>query len=182
MKTFFYTTILFFAFISFSGCEKDDSLDPRPVIVDGQFMRLDITTDRMNANDIDNAFFGGRLTNPSGNVVSYELLVRVTRGDNLLSEYIPLGEPITSFPFDLKITPQQIQLAYEEAGIDVGEIVNGDRFRFIGYSYDAKKNKVGYGNLSRTVQTEPAYKQAYRFNTILTTNLDTPKQLNNYEP
>lgn len=180
MKILFYIPILFITLFSFSGCEKDDSLDPRPVIVDGQYMRLDIKQDRMNANDLENAFFGGILTNPSRTVVRYELFVRVTRGSNLLSEYIPLGSPITSFPTNLRITPADVQQAYVQAGIDIGAIVNGDKMRFIGYSYDASGRKVGYGDLSRTVQAEAAYKQAYRFNTLLTTNLTSP--LSNYEP
>ena len=180
MKRLFFIALLLVSFFSFSGCEKDDSLDPRPVQVNGQFMRLDITTDRMNANDIDNAFFGGKLTSPSGTVVRYEMFVRVTRNGELLSEYIPFGQPITSFPLDLRITPAQVQLAYENAGINIGTLLVGDTMRFIAYSYNSNGTKVGYGNLSRTVQTEPAYKQAYRFNTLLTANLTSP--VNNYEP
>jgi hypothetical protein len=181
MRILFFIPVLLITIFTFSGCEKDDSLDPRPVIVDGQYMRLDIKQDRMDANDIANAYFGGILTNPSRTVVKYELFVRVTRGSNLLSEYIPLYvDPITTFPIDLRITPSDVQQAYERANIDVGAIVNGDKMRFIGYSYDANGRKVGYGDLSRTVQSVAGYKQAYRFNTLLTTNLTSP--LSNYEP
>jgi hypothetical protein len=59
MKILFYIPVFLITLVSFSGCEKDDSLDPRPVIVDGQYMRLDIKQDRMDANDLDNAYFGG---------------------------------------------------------------------------------------------------------------------------
>ena len=182
MRILFYIPVLLITFLSFSGCEKDDSLDPRPVIVDGQYMRLDIKQSRMDANNLESAFFGGTLTNPSGTVVKYELFVRVRRGDDTLSEYIPFGDPITTFPIELRITPDDVKQAYVEAGIDVGDIVNGDFIRFIGYSYDASGTKVVYGNLSRTVQSEAAYKQAYRFNTVLTTNLTTPAIYNSYEP
>jgi hypothetical protein len=177
MKTFFYITVLSFAFISFSGCEKDDSLDPRPVIVDGQFMRLDITRRGIDFADLETDSFGGTLTNPSGTVVRYELFVRLLRGEAFLNEYIPL-KTVTTFPFELSITANDIIEAYSAAGI-VTDIRNADKFRFIAYSYDINGNKVGFSNLSRTVQAEAAYKQAYRF----TSGVENPisDTYNNYE-
>ena len=181
MRILFYIPVLLITFLSFSGCEKDDSLDPRPVIVDGQFMRLDIKQDRMDAADLETAFFGGILTSPGQNVVRYELFVRVQRPNAVpLSEYIHL-RTITEFPLDLKVTVADIEQAYERASIDIGAVRAGDFIKFNAFSYDSSERKVGYSDLSRTVQAEAAYKQAYRFNTELSTDLTVPEIYNNYQ-
>ncbi len=177
MKKILIISIFGLFIFTFSGCEKDDSLDPRPVFVNGQYMRLDIKRDRLNANDIANTSFGGTLTNPSGNVVRYELFVRMTQAGVLQSDYIPYDVPITTFPTELEITPAKIAAAY---GIDVSKLAKGNAFRFIAVSYDANGNRAAYQNLSQTVKSNAAYKQAYRFNFILTDNLTA--DLNNYEP
>ena len=180
-KKIYLIPVFIIAMFSLSSCdqEQDDSLDPRPLLVNGQFMRMDILQNRMNANDLANAYFGGPLTNPSHTVVRYELFLRVTRGGALLSEYIPY-DVLTSFPQDLIITPVKIEQAYNDFGLNIAPLRDGDQIRFIAYSYDSAGNKVGYGNLSRTVQVEAGYKQAYRFNFIVTTNLTST--VNNYEP
>ena len=178
MKRIFYIPLLLSLFV-FLSCdqEADESLDPRPLLVNGQFMRLDITKDRFNANDLANTSFGGKLTSPSGIVVRYELLVRVTRAGELVSDYLPYDE-ITSFPYDLNVTPATIEAVYAEASIPL-TLTNGDKIRFIAFSYDAAGNKVGFTNLSRTVQTQPGYKQAYRFNFAVLSDLTS--DVNNYE-
>jgi hypothetical protein len=180
MRILFFIPILLITLFSFLGCEKDDSLDPRPVIVNGQFMRLDITQSRMDARNLDTAFFGGVLTNPGGTAVKYKMNVLVRRGSQgNLSELIFLRE-ITSFPVNIRITPNDIKQAYIDAGIDIGDVVIGDVIRFVCFSYDVNDNKVGFEQLSRTVQSEAAYKQAYRFNTLLTDDFSKPTY-NNYE-
>ena len=158
-----------------SSCQ-DDSLNPLPVKVAGQYMRLDITRDRIDANDISNSSFGGTLSNPSGNVVRYELFVRRSVGGIVTSDYIPL-QTITTFPYELSVTPAMIAAAYN---IDVSQIGNGEFYRFIAYSYDAAGNKAGYYNLSRTVRVTPTMKEGYRFNTSILTDLNVI--YNNYQP
>ncbi|NHM05617.1 hypothetical protein G4D82_00140 [Flavobacterium sp. CYK-4] len=177
MKRLFFIPILLIALLSFSSCEQDDSLDPRPLIVNGQYMRLDITRDRIDFNNISTSSFGGMLTNPSNTVVRYELFVRWVRSGELSSEYIPL-KTITSFPVDLAITAQDVQDAYAAIGRTI-TIQQGDILRFIAYSYDAKGVRAGYRDLSATIRGEPAYKQAYKFNTSVETNLTSP--INNYQ-
>lgn len=174
--------LLLLVFFSFSSCEKDESLDPRPLLVNGQFMRLDITKDRFDATSaatMATTSFGGSLTNPSGTVVRYELYVRVTIGGILQSDYVPY-DVLTSFPQELSITPAKVQQAYADAGITIPALTAGNQIRFIGVSYDSAGNRAAYGNLSRTVQTSPGYKQAYRFNLECKTNLT--EEVNNYEP
>jgi len=176
MKKIFFIPILLAA-LCFSSCEKDDSLDPLPLLVEGQYMRLDITRDRIDANNITTSSFGGLLTNPSHSVVKYDLFVRWFRPGTLSSEYVPL-RTITSFPAELSVTTQDVEAAYADAGRTI-TVQDGDVFRFIAYSYDAKGVRAGYRELSATIRGESAYKQAYKFNTLVTPNLTST--YNNYQ-
>ena len=163
---------IFLLLISLSllqSCEKDESLDPRPLLVGGQFVRLDITKSKMNFDDIDNTYFGGLLTTPANNVSKYNLYVRRLNGAVIVpvSDF-KLVKVVTSFPLDLKIKPQEIAVAL---GLNITDLGKGDVFRFYGESFDANGNRADFYSLSSTVQTTASYKQAYRFITILT---DTP--------
>ena len=177
MKKIFLLPVMLVVLLLFAGCEKDESLDPRPLLVQGQFMRLDITRDRIDANNLETSSFGGILTNPSNDVVRYELLVRLIRS-GFSSEYVPLGDPLTSFPQDLAITAQKVEDAYLAVGTNV-TIQTGDKLRFIGYSYNSQGVRAAYRDLSTTVRAEKGYKQAYRFNTQVETDLE--QTVNNYE-
>jgi hypothetical protein len=177
MKKIFFLPVILVVILSFTGCEKDESLDPRPLLVEGQFMRLDITRDRIDFNNIETSSFGGMLSNPSNDVVRYELLVRLVRSGSGISEYIPL-ETLTSFPQDLAITAQKIEDAYAAIGTTV-TVQQGDIFRFIAYSYNSAGVRVAYRDLSATVRSEPGYKQAYKFNTSV--EVDLEQAINNYQ-
>ncbi len=177
MKKIFFLPVILLLVFSFSACEKDESLDPLPLLVQGQFMRLDITRDRIDANNLETSSFGGMLTNPSNDVVRYELLVRLVR-TGFSSEYIPLGDPLTSFPQDLAITAQKVEDAYLAVGTNV-TIQQGDKLRFIGYSYNSQGVRAAYRDLSTTVRSEAGYKQAYRFNCAVEADLE--QTVNNYE-
>jgi hypothetical protein len=167
MKKIFFIPILI-ASLFLSSCEKDDSLDPLPLLVEGQYMRLDMARPRIDFNNLSTSSFGGLLTNPSNTVVRYELFVRWKRANTLSSEYIPL-KTITSFPAELAITSQDVQDAYVAFGMPI-TIVKGDEFFFIAYSYDANGVRAAYRDLSATIRGESAYKQAYKFNTLVTDN------------
>jgi hypothetical protein len=155
-------------FILVSSCQKDDSLDPRPVLVEGSFMKLDITHKRFNIDDLSNTTFGGMLTNPGGKVVKYNLYVRRTDTDtNQAGEFVLL-RTITSFPLDLEITPQEIAT---HIGLPITSLKAGDTFRFIGEAFDANNTRTDYYNLSSTIQSNPeSYKQAFRFGCIMGNN------------
>lgn len=174
--------LLLISVICILSCEKDESLDPRPLLVGGQFVRLDITKSKMNIDDINNTAFGGLLTTPSSNVTKYNLYVR--RFDGVVpSTDFKLVKVVTSFPLDLRITPQDIATAL---GLNLSDLKLGDIYRFYGESFDANGNRADFYNLSATVQTTASYKQAYRFITILTDTAGVdPKELavyDNYPP
>ena len=108
MKKILFILSIFFALFCFSSCEKDESLDPLPTIVSGQFVRLEPTNRLLAVQHIEDTYFGGLLTNPGNTVVKYELFVRFTSESGIVSQnYVPLLT-ITSFPYDLKITPQML--------------------------------------------------------------------------
>lgn len=168
MKNILFIPFLLLAFLSFSSCEKDDSLDPRPVIQDGQFVRLDITSKRLNVNQSETTFFGGTLTKPGSNnpVVKYNLYVRKIDIYGFATDFVFL-RTITTFPADLKITLPEIA---EALNVPVSSLVFGDKFRFYGESFDSAGKRADFYSLSATIQGTPSYKQAYRFITDLTDN------------
>jgi len=196
MKKLFYIPILFFVLVSFCGCEKDESLDPLPLVVQGQFMRLDITRKVIDFDNQETSSFGGMLTNPSNDVVKYELLVRLFRasrapntngpGDpgspGFSSDYIALDE-LSGFPLDLAVKTQDVVNAYANLPNPVNvSIENGDELQFIAYSYDANGVRIAYRDLSLTVRGEASYKQAYKFNTIITNRASVAASYVNYAP
>lgn len=175
MKKLFLLPVFILMASIFSSCE-DDSTNPLPEEIGGQFMKLDIQTREMDFNNIDATAFGGVLSNPSNNVVRYELFVR--RRDHLgflTGDYVPLTT-ITSFPYQLAITPQMLATAL---GMQVSEFSNADKFIFIAYSYDANGNKSGYSNLARIIQVTDTMEQGYRFNTQL---IKDPKPFDTVDP
>jgi hypothetical protein len=154
------------AFLSISSCQKDDSLDPRPLIQDGQFVRLDITNKRLNINESETTFFGGRLTKPGNNnpVVKYNLYVRKKDIYGFVTDFVLL-KTITTFPMDLKVTLSEIATALN---VPVSSLVFGDSFRFYGETFDVAGKRADFYSLSATIQGTPSYKQAYRFVTDMT--------------
>ena len=167
MKKIFLLPILI-ALVLLSSCQKDDSLDPRPLLVDGNFVRLDITNKRLNFDDINNTTFGGMLTNPGGKTAKYNLYVRRTDTDTGLSGEFVLLREITTFPLDLKISAQELATAL---GLSVTDLKYGDKFRFIGESFDIDGNRTDFYNLSTTIQSNQAfYKEAFRFGTDVANN------------
>jgi hypothetical protein len=175
-KLFFLPAFLFLAF-GFSSCEDED-LSPLPEQVSGQYMRLDIDPHhrQLNSTDLENTYFGGMLSNPSGTVVRYELFVRRRDGSGFLTgDYLPMLT-VNSFPYDLRITPQMIATA---VGIEVSDLDEGDVYTFFAYSYDANGHRAGYANLARINQVTNTMEQGYKFNTDLT---PTPKPFDSDDP
>lgn len=162
MKKLFLIPIFILAVFA-SSCEEDH-LNPLPEKVSGQYMKLDITTREIDMNNPETAEFKGTLSNPSGNVVKYELFVRRRTGNFIHGDYV-LMQTITSFPYELRITPQMIATALN---IDVSQLALEDGFTFFAYSYDAAGKKAGFINLARIIQITGAMEQGYKFNTRMT--------------
>ncbi len=175
MKNLFYLFLI--SFFTFS-CEKDESLDPRPLEVQGQFVRLDITNKVLDILKLNEVTFGGLLTSPANNVASYEIFVRRETNDVVTGNYVKLLT-INSFPSNLEITPQMLA---DALSIDVSTFIQGDIFRFRAFSYDFKGNKIDYNNLSSVIKSQKTMKQGYRFTTQIfqTASYSLPGFLDNY--
>ncbi|WP_396211015.1 hypothetical protein [Flavobacterium sp.] len=148
-----------------SSCEQDESLDPRPLIVQGQYVTLDIKLyDKfIDATNISSSAFKGTLASPGGNIVRYELFIR---RKNSIGNYengdFALFRTITSFPYQLEIKSQDIADFFN---LDISEVKQGETYEFLAYSYDSNGVKMGYTNLSGVVKTTESMKQGYRFKT-----------------
>lgn len=158
IKKIFLLLLLAFAFQS---CEKDESLDPRAQLIPGLYARLDITSKVIKSYDVENSYFGGLLTSPSGKIVKYNLYVKRRNGFGVASDYA-LVRTITSFPHDLKIKIADIATALN---VPASTLAFGDEYYFYAESFDANGTRADYYSLSATVQGAPGMKQAYRFRT-----------------
>jgi hypothetical protein len=168
MKKIFSIAIFSLFFFTFLSCERDESLDPRPIIDSGSYVRLDITSKRLNIDDIDNSVFGGTLTNPGGKVVKYNLYVRRTDQYGRSFGEFKLIRTVTSFPSELKLKLADIATAINTP---ITDLAFGDNYRFYGEAFDAENNRTDFYNLSSTIQSNQAfYKEAFRFRTDLTNN------------
>ena len=176
-KTYIISLIIIIT--SLFSCERDESLDPRPLLIGGQFVRLDITKKRLNSDNIDNSTFGGLLTNPSGNVVKYNLYVRRRDPNAFLGEFA-LVKTVNSFPFELNIKAVDIATALN---LPLTSLARGDVYQFYGESFDANSNRADYFNLSTVVQSTPSMKQGYRFHTDLanTVTITEATDFSNYD-
>ncbi|MEY2692426.1 MAG: hypothetical protein RIT03_816 [Bacteroidota bacterium] len=161
MKKSVFILVLLFSAFAFQSCEKDESLDPRAQLNPGLYARLDITSKVIKSYDVDNSYFGGLLTSPSGKIVKYNLYVKRRNGFGVASEFA-LVKTITSFPFDLKIYVADIAAALNVPATD---LAFGDEYYFYAESFDAEGHRADYYSLSSTVQGAPGMKQGYRFRT-----------------
>jgi len=115
IKKIFLLVLLAF---SFQSCEKDESLDPRAQLIPGMYARLNITSKVIKSYDVENSYFGGLLTSPSGTIVKYNLYVKRRNGFGVASDY-GLVQSITSFPHDLKIKIADIATALNVPATDL---------------------------------------------------------------
>lgn len=143
------------------SCAKDDSLDPRPDLVAGQFVTLQITNGRIDANNLSTSGFEGILEVPAKNVDKYEMYVARRNGFAFVSDYVLLNT-FTSFPAKFKVTSADVQ------AVGIPALVDSDNLRFFGRSY---KNGVmtDFNSLSGALRASQAQRQAYRFYTDVTT-------------
>lgn len=143
------------------SCSKDDSLDPRPVLVSGQYVRYDIKDKVLNSDNLAISTFGGVISAPGGKVVKYNMYVRLFDGSNPSTDFKLLKE-ITTFPVDAYFTGTEIAAALQ---IPLSQIATGNRIGFYGESFDADGKRADFSNLSAVIAANSAaYKQAYRFN------------------
>lgn len=165
------------AMFNFSSCETEDARDPRPIIQGGQYVRLDIRDKMLASEHISETKFGGLLSTPNNDVQKYVLKVRRKNPDGITTgNYVELLT-VTSFPYQLQVTPQMIA---DAVGIPVSGLQEGDVYVFFGEAYGFNGYKTNYNNLSATVKTAPGMKQAFRFVTTLQNDNNIATSIENY--
>ena len=175
MKNIFLPLILLCLCIA--SCEKDESLNPLATVVGGQFASLNITKSLLDFNKINTTSFGGILTTPSNNIVKYDLYVRYTSSAGFTNDNYVLLKTITSFPVDLDITPIDLATALNKNLVDFKQ---GDKFRFLAYTYDSNGIVCDYNKLAAPVRTQASMKQGYKFVTQLETGANLTNFFDNY--
>ena len=166
MKKIFYFLVCFSLILI--SCEKDDSLDPRPDLVPGQFVKLDIIKPLIDANNLSTSSFVGTLSTPSNNVDKYELYVSRRNAFGFVSDFV-LYETITTFPHELKVNASKLTTS------GIPTILDSDILRFYGKSYK-DGNVCDYNSLSATVKSQKSLKQGYKFFVPVTSNItDIPE-------
>ncbi len=175
-KVFFILFIIVNSF--FTSCSKEDALDPLPIIINSDFVRLDITSKRLEFQNFNTTYFGGNLTTPNSNIEKYELYVRRKKTNGVIvSNYVKILT-VTSFPYDLKVTPKLIADSY---GIPLSDIQTGESFAFQGFATTKQGKIISYNDLSSVVRTQPGMKQAFRFYTDIQTLNFVDPDFNNYQ-
>lgn len=147
--------------VAFFSCE-DESRIPTPDRVEGAFVFIDKTKPVIDVTQIATSTFEGVLNNPSGNVVKYDLYVRRVSG-GVAGDYALL-ESITSFPYNLSVSAGDVAAVL---GLQLSDILPGDRFDFWAETFDANNVKTTFNELSSFAQAEVGVKQAYQYNTYV---------------
>lgn len=164
MKNTFNLLSYISLFLVFISCEKDESKDPLPSIVQGQYVRIDITKRIFDFDNINSTSFEGTITTPGNNVKEY--ILKVKRKNNIgiyTSDYIKIPLNITSFPYELKLTPE---LLASTLGINVSDFSSSDKFLFYGEAVGYDGTITRYDNLSSVIKSQPSLKQAFLFQTV----------------
>lgn len=159
----------------FASCE-DESKIPTPDSNPGAFVSLDILRPVIDVTNIATSTWGGTLKTPSNNVVKYDLYVRRVSGGNA-GDYALL-KSVTSFPSDLAVSAGDVAAAL---GLQLSEILAGDRFDFWAESFDADNNKTTYNDLSLNTQGELGVKQAYKLTTYVSCPFNQADAIGTYE-
>jgi hypothetical protein len=147
--------------VALFSCE-DESRIPTPDRVAGAFVYLDKTKPVIDVTQIATSTFEGVLNNPSGNVVKYDLYVRRVSG-GVAGDYALL-ESITTFPHNLSVSAGDVAGVL---GLQLADILPGDRFDFWAETFDANNVKTTFNELSSFTQAEVGVKQAYQYNTYV---------------
>lgn len=166
IKLIFSFSILIFSILS---CDKDESKNPLPVVENGVFVKLEIKNRQLDFSNIETTSFSGTLYAPSNNVDHYDLYIRRKNPFGVFSNEYTKLLTVTTFPFELIITPQMIA---DKLNVAVTSLENGDTYDFNGFAFTKDGIKSGYLNIPSVTKTEFTLEQGFRFNTSLASPLD----------
>ncbi|MAZ26382.1 MAG: hypothetical protein CL868_04795 [Cytophagaceae bacterium] len=137
------------------ACEDNDKA-PFPPTENGAFVYVDIESTVIDVTDIANSTYGGVLYAPSENVASHSFSVRRV-SEGVASPYAEVYST-TSFPSEFRVGATEISAAL---GIDVSDILPGDRFDFVGTTVGMDGRVVTFDKLGTDLAGETGQRQAY---------------------
>ncbi len=143
------------------SCE-DNETSPLSVPADGVFVTVDIINPVIDVTDIANSSYSGTLKDPVGNVASHTFSVRKVTGTSA-TDYADVYTT-TSFPSDFSLKASDI---FTALGLNVSDVLPGDRFDFVGTSVGVNGSITTYNSLNADLKAETGQKQAYRLTTYI---------------
>ncbi|MFD2589070.1 hypothetical protein ACFSQJ_19245 [Croceitalea marina] len=153
-------TICLFA-LFLANCEDNEKY-PLPVVQEGAFVLVDITSTLIDVTQIESSAYAGRLQDTRGNIDSHTFEVRsVVAG--VASDYVPVYTT-TTFPAEFAITAGDIAAAL---GVDIATFPPGTRFDFVGKSTTDNGDVVTFNSLNADLQAELGQRQAYNLQTFI---------------
>ncbi len=172
-------TILFLGFIFFS-CE-DNSKDRFDFGEAGDRAGSIVLVDfdqkpAFNAADLPGSFISGTLTTPLDNVESYTLSARRI-SEGTVSELTDVYTT-TNFPTDFNVSLEEIMISF---GLQLDDVIAGDRFEFFGRSVSTNGDVVTINNLDSDLAGEVGQKVAYSFEASVSCPFDPSEIEGTYE-
>ena len=175
MKKIFKTLLVCFLAIGLTNCE-DNEKSPLAEQVNGAYVLIDVETQVIDVTAIETSTYGGTLRAPVGNVASHEFEVRRV-SDGVASEFVPIYST-TTFPAEFKISAGDIAAAL---GLDVADLLPGDRFDFVGKTTKTDGSVVYESNLNADLLAESGQRQAYRLQTFISCPFSVEEAVGTYE-
>lgn len=159
MKNTFNLLSYISLFLVFISCEKDESKDPLPNLVAGNYVRVNFTNKILNYDDLTNTYFGGVLTNPGNNISKYTLKVKKRNAGVFSGDYVTVLT-VTSFPNEFKISPSDLATAL---GVSLSDLKKNDFYFFNAEAIATDGTIVTYNDLSFDIRNNSSMKQGFRF-------------------
>ena len=161
MKNIYKIIFALVLLISFTSCE-DENKNPLLDEVPAAYVFIDIENPVLDVTDLQSSTYGGVITAPANNVASFDVSVRRV-SDGIGTDYFPVYST-TSFPADFRVSATDIANAL---GLNLIDLLAGDRFDFVGTSMGVDGSIVSINNLATDIASEPGQKQAYTLTTYI---------------
>ncbi|MHA7058606.1 hypothetical protein ACWGOQ_0015385 [Aquimarina sp. M1] len=175
MKNIFKILLVCLVCTTLTNCE-DNEKSPLGEQVNGAFVLVDIENPVIDVTAIETSTYGGTLKAPTDNVASHEFQVRRVSG-GVASEFVPIFTA-TSFPADFQIGAPEIAAAL---GLNITDILPGDRFDFSGKTTAIDGSIVVESNLGPDILAETGQRQAYRLQTFVSCPFSVAEALGTYQ-
>lgn len=175
MKKVFKTFLVCFLAFSLANCE-DNEKSPLVEQVNGAYVYIDIENPVIDVTAIETSTFGGTLRTSVDNVASHEFEVR-RFSEGAASEFVPVYTT-TTFPAEFQIGASDLAAAL---GLDLSDILPGDRFDFRGKTTSIDGAVVYESTLNADLFGELGQRQAYNLQTFVSCPFKIEEAIGTYQ-